>query len=615
MSLSSRKSRQIIIAAVSLIAALLLFCIFFPGKTAPAAAGADGRRILYSAAGGAAKSLDPAYADDLAGRDLTALCYDTLVQYDYLARPYKLIPSMAERMPELSADGRSYRFLLRDDLLFAANPGFASIQERKVTAEDVKFSILRIADPRNHSPVYWIYRQRIAGLEEFRKKCAALPKGDLSCYDEEIPGIKILSDREFILTLEQPDPAFIWLLAMPNAGVVSRSLALRNGHDSLGRSPAGSGPFILTEWVPNLHLRFIRNPDFREEYFPQAADPADRKRKLPLCDGVEISLIRQNMTQWMLFLQGNLDYNALDKDNQQTLAGNGTLIPVLKERGVIMENHPEFEIRYVGFNFRDPVLGSNLKLRQALKKAYNIRRRVDHASGMLIPAAGPIPHGVAGFIPPGAAADPDYAQVARLLEEAGYPGGIDPKTGRPLVFSFDQAGSSVNHRQMGELAVDDWRKAGIEIISTLNSRPRFADKLRRGKFQLFRYSWVGDYPDAANFLQLFYSGNIGSCNYCGFADAEFDRMYEKALAMPESPERDALYLAMVKLLDEKCVWIYEGFPVSGVLRYKWLENSVPHDFGFTRWKYLSVNDQLREETRRYFTPLSLTDLQTVPGGE
>ncbi len=565
-------------------------------------------RILYSGAGGTVKTLDPAFADDLASRDLTALCYDTLVQYDYLARPYKLNPSMLVKMPEISADGRSYRCILRDDLYFGDDGTFPDKASRKVTSEDVKFSILRIADTRNHSPVYWIYRGRIAGLAEFREKSAGLAKGDFSIYDEDIAGIRIISDREFILTLEKPDPGFLYLLAMPNAGVVSRRAAMDEKRGSIARIPAGSGAFMLKEWIPNLRLRFIRNDGFREEYFPEAVDPADRKRRLPLLDGVEISLIRQPMTQWMMFLQGKLDYNALDKDNQETLAGNGELIPALADRGVVLEKHPEFEIRYVGFNFRDPVLGGNLKLRQALRAAYDIQRRIDHNAGMLIPAAGPVPEGVAGFVPAAAAEHPDMAEVERLFAEAGYPGGIDPATGEPLKLTFDQAGSTTGHRQMGELAVDDWLKCGIHVTSILNSRPRFSDKLRRGKFQLFRYSWIGDYPDAANFLQLFYSGNIGSCNYCGFSDPEFDRMYEKALTMPDSPERTELYLQMVKLLDEKCVWIYEGFPVSVVLRQCWLENSYPHDFSFTRWKYLSVDVKKREESRKNFRPLSMSEL-------
>jgi ABC-type transport system substrate-binding protein len=516
-------------------------------------------------------------------------------------------------MPEISPDRRSYRCKLRDDLYFAAD---SRIPEncRKVTAGDVKFSILRIADARNHSPVYWIYRNRISGIGEFRRRSAGMAKGDMSIYDEEISGIKIISDREFILTLDEPDPGFLFLLAMPNAAVVSRRAALASGENGLTHRPAGSGPFVLEMWVPNLKLRFLRNPDYRTEYFPQAADPADRTRKLPLLDAVEICQVRQMMTQWMLFLQGNLDRNALDKDNSETLAAGGEILPALAERGVILEKHQEFEIRYIGFNFRDPLLGKNLKLRQALRAAYNIPRRISHASGMLIPAAGPVPSGIAGHIPAPAAVEPDYEKIAALLAEAGFSGGIDPATGEALKFTFDQAGSTVNHRQMGELAADDWRKIGIQTTARLNSRPLFAGNLRRGKFQIFRYSWVGDYPDAANFLQLFYSKNIGSCNYCGYADEEFDRMYETAAAMPDCPERTELYCRMVRHLNEQCVWIYEGFPVSGVLSYNWLENSVPHDFNFTRWKYLSVDVAKRERMKKSFRPLSLGELAAGGAG-
>lgn len=564
--------------------------------------------ISYSAAGGGVKSLDPALADDLAGRDLTALCYDTLVQYDYLARPYKLIPGMLKKMPELSPDGRSYLFELQENLYFAPHPALPDKKSRKITSYDVKFSILRIADSRHHSPLYWLYRNRISGIGDFRKKSAAYPKGDYSFYNDSVPGIKILDERKFILTLDRPESGFLYLLAMPNAGIVSSRAALAVGNSSLSRKPAGSGPFILKEWIPNLRLKFVRNPEFRKEFFPQAESAADRKKPLPLLDGIEISQIRQNMTAWMLFLQGNLDCNALDKDNCDTLAGNGELIPALKKRGVILDKIPEFEIRYIGFNFNDPLLKNNLFLRRALREAYDIQRRVKHASNMLIPAAGPIPEGISGFVPADEPHVPDLKKALKLLEVAGYPKGIDPASGKALQLSFDQAGSSVNHRQMGELAQDDFRKIGIDLLPALNSRPRFTDKLRRGQFQLFRYSWIGDYPDALNFLQLFYSGNRGSCNYCGFADARFDKLYEEALALGDCVQKDQLIARMVKLLDDECVWIWEGFPVSFALHYNWLENSVPHDFSFVRWKYLSVNDKKRTEMKKKFKPLSFREL-------
>ena len=79
-----------------------------------------------------------------------------------------------------------------------------------------------------------------------------------------------------------------------------------------------------------------------------------------------------------------------------------------------------------------------------------------------------------------------------------------------------------------------------------------------------------------------------------------DKLYEEALALGDCVQKDQLIARMVKLLDDECVWIWEGFPVSFALHYNWLENSVPHDFSFVRWKYLSVNDKKRTEMKKKF---------------
>ena len=577
---------------------LLLLCLSF-AAVVPAA-------VLHTASGGKVKTLDPVLADDLASRDITALVFDTLLQYDYTARPYKLVPSRLSKMPEVSADFRTFKFELRDDLYFADDPVFEQRRDlRKVTAYDVKFSILRFADIRNYSPVYWMFRGKIAGLEKFRAATRNCRRSDWSVYDRNIAGITIYSPRHFTITLEKPDPRFLYILAMPNAGIVSRRAVEFYGV-RFRRHPVGSGPFKLKRWYPNLKVEFVRNPDYREEYFSAAAAPGDRKKPLPLLDGVNVYQIAQSMTAWMLFLQGNLDINVLDKDNLEQLTfGGRELIPALKARQIKLLNSPEFEVRYIGFNFDDPKLGGNLKLRQALSLSYDVSRRVRHASGQLVPAHGAVPPGVAGHDPefrnPFARYDLEAAK--RLLAEAGYPGGIDPETGKALTLTFDQAGSSTAHRQMGELARDDWSKLGINVVSELNSRPRFFEKLRLKKFQLFRLSWSGDYPDAENFLQLFYSGNRNSCNRCGFSDPEFDRLYEQSAAMAECPERTRLYEKMVELLSGKCAWIYEGFPLSSSLYHAWLQNYLPHDFGFVRWKYLNVDEAKKRELKKSFRPL------------
>ncbi len=578
---------------------LLAFLIAFPLSAA----------VLRTGSGGLVKTLDPVRADDLASRDLTALVYDTLLQYDYTARPYKLIPSMLTKMPDVSADFTRYEFELRDDLFFHAAPCFAGDKERKVTAQDVKFSLLRFADIRLHSPVYWMLRGKIAGLDKFRQATKGKSLDDWTPYEAEISGITILSDRKFVITLNRPDPRFLYMLAMPNAGIVSQRGAKFYGA-KLSHNPVGSGPFILKNWIPNLKLDFVRFDQYRTEYFPQAANPADRKRKLPLLSGITVCQIRQPMTAWMMFLQGRLDLNALDKDNRETLLSGDSLIPALKERQVKLLSNPEFEIRYIGFNFDDPLLGKNLKLRQALSLTYNISRRVAHAGNQLIPAHSVIPPNVAGHDETfrNEFAEYDLERAKKLLAEAGFPGGIDPKTGEPLTLTFDQSGNDTAHRQMGELAVDDWRKLGINVVSVLNSKPRFFDKLRQKRFQLFRLSWVGDYPDAENFLQLFYSGNTGSCNRTGFTDKEFDAMFEKILQMADSPERTELYKKMSELVIKKCAWICEGFPVNGMLYHGFVENYLPHDFGFIRWKYLNINKNMQQKLLPSFKPLSFSEL-------
>ena len=515
-------------------------------------------------------------------------------------------------MPTGNATHDRYRFRLRDDLRFADDPVFAGLPEsaRRITSDDVLYSILRIADARNHSPVYWLFRGKIKGLDAFHEATAKAPRGDFSLYDAGIEGFRRIDDLHFELHLTRPDPRFLYMLAMPNAAVVCRRAIERYGEE-IARHPVGSGPFRLTEWINDYKLQLDRNPDYRVEYFPQAESPADRSRPLPLADRVILYLVKQPMSSWLLFLQGKLDLNALDKDNLDLIAGGGReLAPALKARGIRLLRTPEFEVRYVGFNFADPRLGGNLELRRALSLAYDVQRRVEHTNYQLIPAQGPIPPGVAGFDPefrnPNAADDPERAKA--LLAEAGYPGGIDPATGERLRFTFDQTGNSSAYRQLGELTAADFARIGVETEPVLNNNPRFYEKLRQGKLQLFRLSWVGDYPDAENFLQLFYSKNIGGCNRTGFSDPVYDRMFEAILPMPDSPERTRRYREMVEYLAKQCPWIFEGYPISYLLHHSWLQNYQPHDFAFSRWKYLTVDPAEREKVRKTFTPLTFREL-------
>ena len=567
-------------------------------------------RSIYSAQGGKIKSFDPVLADDLGSFNIIGALFDTLVQYDYSARPYKLKPSMLAEMPVFSKDFRSCRFKLRSDLHFQDHQIFkAAGKSTRITADDVIFSLKRLCDPRKNSPLYWILRGKIAGMDIFRNAAAKADVSDFSPYDIPIPGMIKHNDLEFSLIFTSPQPRFLYLLAMPSTATVSRDAEVFF-KDRFGRTPVSSGPFIVKHHHHDYKLHLIRNKKFRKEYFPEAENTSDRTRPLPLSDEIIMYTVKQPVTAWLLFLQGKIDYNAVAKDDADLISG-GELPRSLKERGIQLLRSPSFEIRYIGFNCNDPKLGRNKKLRQALSLAYNVKTRITHSNFQLLRAHTPIPPGVAGhdekYINPWSADDLDKAK--KLLAEAGYPGGIDPETGKPLRLTFDQSGDSISHRQIAELTRREFRELGIEVECIFNFKPRFFQRLRRNQMQLFRLSWTGDYPDAENFLQLFYSGNAGSCNRSNFSQPEFDRLYEKIIQLPEGRERENLCRQAAALITEAAPWILEGYPISYQLLNPWLENYLPHDFEFTRLKYLSVDPEKRQKKQRQFKPLKFSELR------
>jgi len=571
-------------------------------------------RELHLSANGKLRTLDPAQADDVISQHLVASFYDTLLQYDYNARPYRLIPSMLTAMPEVSADQMHYKFTLRDDLCFQPDPCFGNTPDRavrRITSADVIFSLLRLADARVKSPVFWMFRGKIAGLDQFNALTAQAAPGDLTMYDRPWPGLEIVNDRTFILHLQHPDPRLLYALAMPNAAIVSRRASATYGED-FQEHPVGSGPFRMTSWLRDYRIILERNPEYRREFYPEAVNPADRTRQLPLADRIVCNLVKQPLASWLLFLQGELDQGALDKDTFDAVVGeDGKLVGALQKRGIELLQTPQFEVTYIGFNFTDPLLGKNLALRKALSLAYDLPQRLRHFNHRLIPANGPIPPGVAGYdqnlVNPYNQFNIELAK--KYLAEAGYPNGIDPATGAPLELAFDQGNTTSQYRQLAELMIADLGKIGIKVKPMLNNAPQFFGKLRKGQFQLFRLSWVGDYPDAENFLQLFYGKNAGSCNRTFFRDPAFDRMYEAAVNLPDGSERTEKYRRMVTYLSEQCPWIFEGYTVSFVLNHSWLENYRPHDFAFAKWKYLSFDPARRQAARAAFKPIELNDLQ------
>jgi ABC-type transport system substrate-binding protein len=274
--------------------------------------------------------------------------------------------------------------------------------------------------------------------------------------------------------------------------------------------------------------------------------------------------------------------------------------------GVRLETSPTLDVYYTGFNMDDPVVGQSRdpetdrrhrKLRQALSCAFNSEEWVKFYNSRIVRAKGPIPPGVAGYDEKPSPYPFDPGRAKALLAEAGYPGGVDPATGKRLKLTIEiGSGADPDVRQSEELAADFMRRIGVAVEASYNNWPTFLGKMERRQCQLYRLGWVADYPDAENFLQLFYGRNSSpGPNHSNYVNPEFDRLYEQVRTMGDSPERTALYGKMADIVIEDCPWVFMHHPLAYGLHHAWLRNYKAHDFPYGMVKYTRVDVDMRRE--------------------
>ena len=227
---------------------------------------------------------------------------------------------------------------------------------------------------------------------------------------------------------------------------------------------------------------------------------------------------------------------------------------------------------------RDPVVGPNRKLRQALNCAFDFPAWKRFLNNRILPSDGPLPPGISGKLETPFAYAYDEAKARKLLAEAGYPGGTDPKTGRRLHLEIAVGRATQDAREMVELMASFYDRVGIELAARYMTWDAFLTAVNEGRTQMFNLGWIGDYPDPENFLQLFHSKNVSpGANHSNYVNPEFDRAYDTMD-----------WKTAQEIVREDCPWIFLYSPKSYSLMWNRVKNYIPTDFPYGMEKHLRL---------------------------
>ena len=455
-------------------------------------------------------TLDPAFAKDQSIIWPCRQLYNGLVELSTSEAgdgAMQVEPSIAKKWT-ISPDGLTYTFTLRDDVYFHKNQLFSTPDStRRVVASDFVYSFRRILDPKVLSPGTWVL--------------------------SDVDTFYATNDTTFTLRLKEPFSPFLSLLGMVYCSVVPHEVVDHYGKDFRSH-PCGTGPFQFQYWKEGVKLVFRKNPLYFE-------------KGLPYLDAVAVTFIVDRQTVFLEFVKGNLDFmNSLDasyKDEILTLDGH------LKDKyadRIDMVSVPYLNTEYLGFNMENNSSAlRDRRVRQAISYGFDRAKMMKYLRNNVgAPGTGGfIPKGLPGYSDCGYSYDPERAR--RLLTEAGYPGG----KGLPSL----KLSTTSNYLDLCKYIQQQLGLLGIDVQVDVNPPAPLREQMAQGKLEWFRGSWVADYPDAENYLSLFFSPNHSPAgpNYTRFTDPQVDRLYSRARSTADDSLRAELYKQIDSLVMQQ----------------------------------------------------------------
>ena len=539
---------------------------------------------------------------------------------------------------------------------------------RTLSAEDYVYGIKRLADPRVVSPVLSVVSDYLPGLKALNAalrrdieaaKAAGRPAPDLRDYVLE--GVAAPDAKTLEITVQGRYPAFLnWLTMAFFAPVPWEAAAfydanplLKTNGVTLAAWPVGTGPYQLTVSRTNREHVLERNSLYHRVTYPCEGAPGDREKglledcgkPLPFVDRYVMTMEKEAVPVTSKFLQGYYDSPQIARVD----TGQGFLVAasdsadkraLYEERELVFPETVEANLWYLGFNWLDPVVGvgktpeervRHRKLRQAISIAIDWEEEIaifEKEQGEA--SHGPLPPGLFGYRKDGPAAfNPvvyrkdergrvvrrSVEDAKRLLAEAGYPGGRDLATGRPLVLYFDWQGAAANAKSFLEWFARQFAKIGIQLEIRGSDYNRFQDKMNRGAAQIYYWGWIADYPDPENFLALLYGPNRkaegnGGENASNYRNPRYDALFEAMRVLPEGQEKAALIDEMIRTVQDDAPWSFGYSPKEAAALHRWIKNAKPTATVRDCLQYFKVDaaervDRIRRWNRPVLWPAAL----------
>ena len=455
---------------------------------------------------GGISSLDPAFARNPRNIWPVNQMFNGLVQ---LNSQLEVVPEIASSW-DISPDGLQYTFYLREDVWFHSSPLFGSQKTRRVQASDFVYSLDRLKDPKVGSPGGWVLNS--------------------------VDSYKALNSFTFQIQLKHPFPAFLGLLSMRYCSVVPKEVVEKHPTE-FRNHPIGTGPFYFKRWEEEVKLVLRKNP----RYF----ETDSTGTQLPYLEAVSIRFIEDLQSEFLLFMQGELDFlNSLDASYKDELLNpDGSLRDKYVDQLQIIKG-PYLNTEYIGFYLdqKNPAVQSS-QIRKAINIGFDRKKMLRYLRNNIGSEAkrGFIPKGLGGSSSRPWVYAPEEAR--KLVEEFKQIHGITPS----LRLATDS-----NYLDICEFLQRELQKIGIQIQIDLMPPATLRQAKSSGKLELFRASWIADYPDAENYLSLFYSPNFtpSGPNYTHFRSDLFDQNYQQAMNTVSTTQRQQMYRSMDSLLME-----------------------------------------------------------------